>query len=716
MHATFTSIDWLMLIIPTIALLYIGWKVQRYVLAVSDFLSGGRVAGRYLLTVADGTAGMGLVSVIALFEQWYKSGFAIGFWAAVGTPIALIMGLVGFVSYRFRETRAMTLAQFFEMRYSKPVRILAGALVYLSGLINYAIFPAVGGRFFVHYCNLPLTLNFLGLELSTYGLVMACFLSVALAIVMLGGQITTMVTDCVQGIFGYFIYTTLFVSVIYFFSFSQFETAMLSRPAGESFVNPFDTGKLTDFNILYIMIGIFIGIYCRQAWQGNQGYFTAAATPHEQKMAGVLGSWRGGFITLAFSLLAVSAYTFMHHPDFSLRAQEVTAELSARINFENPTTTETIRTQMVVPVALRHILPIGITGLFCAGMLFLSISTDTTYLHSWGSIFVQDVILPFRKTPFAPRRQIWILRFSIMFVAVFAWFFSMFFSQTTYILMFFQLTGAVAFSWAGALILGGLYWKRGTAPAAMATIIIGATLAILGFLAERYWPDALYPWMVAHAPGFLAWFTAWLEGLGEALPIAEWHVTPKSFPISGQEVAFLTALVSITVYVSVSLFTCREPFNMDRMLHRGQYRREDSSAAPAAAPSHIAQWKRKILGFDEQYSRGDRLIAWSVFGWSMLNFGLFIFAAGYNLVFDRWSNLTWFVWWKWNSVYVAALVGAITTVWFSWGGVRDLRRLFKRLATLQRNVLDDGRVIDNVSADDIARVEKIEHRTIDDAH
>ncbi|MFH1567574.1 MAG: sodium:solute symporter [Gemmatimonadota bacterium] len=716
MHATFTSIDWMMLILPTIALLYIGWKVQRYVLVVSDFMSGGRVAGRYLLTVADGTAGMGLVSVVALFEQWYKSGFAIGFWAAVGTPIGLIMGLVGFVSYRFRETRAMTLAQFFEMRYSKPVRVLAGSLVYLSGLINYAIFPAVGGRFFVHYCHLPLTVSFLGLELSTYGLTMACFLSVALTIVMLGGQITTMVTDCVQGIFMYLIYTTLFVSVIYFFSFSQFERAMLSRPPGESFVNPFDTDKLTDFNILYIMIGIFIGIYCRQAWQGNQGYFTAAATPHEQKMAGVLGSWRGGFITLSFSLLAVSAYTFMNHPDFSARAQEVTAELAERINFENPTTTETIRTQMLVPVALRHILPIGITGMFCAGMLFLAVSTDTTYLHSWGSIFIQDVVLPLKKKPFTPRRQIWALRLSILFVAVFAWFFSMLFSQTTYILMFFQLTGAVMFSWAGSLILGGLYWKRGTSQAAMATIIVGATLAIFGFLAERYWPEAIYPWLAVHAPGFLAWFKTSLEGLGDALPIAKWHVTQKSFPISGQEVALITALASITVYVTVSLLTCREPFNMDRMLHRGAYRREDAGAKPAPAPSRIAQWKRKLLGFDEQYTRGDRWIAWSVFLWSMFNFALFIVAAGYNLFFGRWSSLAWFEWWKWTSVYMAAVVGAVTTVWFSWGGVRDLRRLFKRLTTLQRNVLDDGRVIGHVSADDVARVEKIEHRTIEAAH
>lgn len=663
MHAYFTWIDWMMLILPSIALLYIGWKVQRYVQAVSDFTAGGRVAGRYLLTVADGTAGLGLVSIVAIFEQWYKSGFAIGFWGAIGTPIGLVMGLVGFVTYRFRETRAMTLAQFFEMRYSRRVRTFAGGLVYLSGLINYAIFPAVGGRFFVYYCGLPLTVNFLSFEMSTYGLAMACFLSIALCIVMLGGQVTTMVTDCVQGIYCYIIYTIIFVAIFILFDLSQFQTAMLSRPAGESFVNPFDTDKMTDFNILYVILGILMGLYLRQSWQGNQGYYAAAKNPHEQKMGGVLASWRGGFTMLAFSLLAVCAYTFMHHPDFAVQAQAVTDELAARINFPNPTTTETIRTQMLVPVALRHILPIGITGLFCAGMLFLAISTDTTYLHSWGTIFVQDVILPLKKKPFSPMRQIWALRFSILFVAIFAWFFSMLFSQTTYILMFFQLTGAVAFSWSGALILGGLYWKRGTSAAAMVTLVVGATLAILGFLAERYWPDAIYPWLSVHAPDFLAWFKVSLEGLGDRMAIAQWKVGPEHFPISGQEVAFLTSFTGLLVYVVVSLLTCREPFNMDRLLHRGAYRRE--AAQPPVYAGRIPQWQRTFIGLDEQYSRGDKAIAWSVFIYTMFGFSLFLFAAGYNLLFTRWTSLGWFEWWVWNSVYMAAAVGAVTTVWFT---------------------------------------------------
>ena len=264
-------IDWLLVALPLLVILWVGFKAQSYIRNVSDFLSAGRCAGRYLLSVADGSAGLGLITMVGMFEMYYRTGNSIGFWSGIGILVGLAMTMTGFVTYRYRETRAMTLAQFFEMRYSRSFRVFAGLLSFLSGILNYALFPAIGGRFFLYYCGFPDSFHLFGLEWSTFGTLMALFLGVALVIVMTGGQLTTMITDCLQGIYSYFAYALLVGVIFYTFSFAQFKEVMFARPEGYSFINPFDTGMMTDFNIFYVLIGSFYTIYCRMAWQGNQG-------------------------------------------------------------------------------------------------------------------------------------------------------------------------------------------------------------------------------------------------------------------------------------------------------------------------------------------------------------------------------------------------------------------------------------------------------------
>ena len=149
----------------------------------------------------------------------------------------------------------------------------------------------------------------------------------------------------------------------------------------------------------------------------------------------------------------------------------------------------TIYHQMLVPTAIREILPTGIIGALCALMIFLMVSTDTTYMHSWGSIIVQDIILPFRKTPFTPKQQLNLLRWLIAGVAVFAFLFSFFFAQMDYILMFMQIAGAIWVGGAGPVIVFGLYWKRGTTAGAFSALIAGSSLAFGGII----W-NAIYPW------------------------------------------------------------------------------------------------------------------------------------------------------------------------------------------------------------------------------
>jgi Na+/proline symporter len=765
-------IDWIIVIVPLFVVVLIALKSQKYVKGVADFLTAGRVAGRYVVAVASGEAATGLISLVAIFEMYYTCGFAVSFWSSIATPIGLAFALTGYCTYRFRETRAMTMGQFFEMRYSKSFRIFAAILQSASGVINYAIFPAVSARFLIYFLDLPTHIQFLGLDFPTFGLIMFAFLSLAVLIITLGGQITIMTTDCVAGILSYPMYVIIVGFILIKFSWSQeMAPTLLDRAPGMSLLNPYDVYLLRDFNLFYIFVGIFSSIFNRMSWSGLQGYNCSAANAHEQKMGGLLGTWRAGFSVMMYILLAVAAYTYLHHAHFAPKAKNIHVQLTkktlsdiaagnefadARKEINSMLTTgqlneslknslpentkikpesitpddykgisqaalaqvrkgtgqtfSTIYNQMLVPTAIREMLPIGLTGVFCALMIFLLVTTDTSYLHSWGSIIVQDLVLPFRKTPFTPKQQLMLLRLVIAGVAVFAFLFSFFFAQIDYILMFFAITGAIWLGGAGPIIVFGLYWKRGTTPGAFAALGSGAFLAVGGIIIQQTWVDHVYP-------ALLRWEL--VEPLGRVLetvsspfnPYIIWSMRADRFPINSQEIYFIAMVTAITLYVIISLITCRTPFNLERILHRGKYR-VAGEAEKVKIPLTWKTFPSKVIGIDSAYTRGDKILAWSVFLWSFGKvFVLFFVCVVIWNVFYKWPDEWWVHYFFITNVLVAGIVGVVSTVWFSIGGTTDLLKMFRALdkrALDETNALDDGRVIGHISAVDAKRMEELD--------
>lgn len=325
-------------------------------------------------------------------------------------------------------------------------------------------------------------------------------------------------------------------------------------------------------------------------------------------------------------------------------------------------------------------------------MVMLMFSTDTTYLHSWGSIVVQDCVLPVLKRPLRPANHLLALRLAIAGVAGFAFCFSVFVPQTDYILMFFAITGAFYMGGAGSAIIGGLYWSRGTAAGAWTAMTVGAAVSIFAFLMQQFWPDIA-------------------ATLLNAYPDATWLAQhADKWPINGQYMLLISMLSAIGSYVLVSLITCREPFNMERMLHRGPYRRRDEVDtahtdtavidAPPLAAKTITGKLQSLIGIDAQFTAGDKALSIFVFAWSMALFAIWAIATVWNLL-APWTNESWMHYHWFITIQLAMVVGVITSVWFTIGGVIDLRKLFRRLETLHRDERDDGRVIGHRNADDL---------------
>ena len=146
-------LDWTLMVVMLAGILGLTAFAQRFCRSVPDFLAANRLAGRYLLTVSGGFAGV--ISLVGLWEMIYTTGLPPQWWGQINAPVGLFLGLTGFIIYRFRQTRALTLAQFFEERYSRSFRYFAGALCWFSGILNFGIFPAVTANVLICFLGLP---------------------------------------------------------------------------------------------------------------------------------------------------------------------------------------------------------------------------------------------------------------------------------------------------------------------------------------------------------------------------------------------------------------------------------------------------------------------------------------------------------------------------------------------------------------------------------
>ncbi len=666
-------IDWAivagLLIVLTIGAL----RTRKYTRTVSAFLAANRCGGRYLICVATSMAQVGVISLVWFFEMNYEVGYAGLWWPMAEGPALIIIAISGWVVYRYRQTRAMTLAQFFEMRYSKRFRIFAGIVAYVSGIINFGIFPAIGARFFIALCGLPPQFELLGLEIGTFSALMVLLLGTSLVFTFLGGQIAVMVTDFLQGAFANIVFAVVILYLLlYAFRWEQISEVLLQPAEGKSLINPLDMGKQEHFDVWFFMIGVAGLFYGVLAWQGTQGYNCAAKNAHEAKMANLLGGWRNRVLLLVVLVVPICVRTVMQHDDFADTGAQVQAALTDLTAEHDAALADQLETQLRTPAALGRILPVGLLGAWCAAMLAAFISTHDTYLHSWGSIFVQDVILPLRKKPLSPRQHLWMLRASIFGVAAFIFVFSQFYKPTQYVSMFLIITGAIYVGGAGAVIIGGLYTRWGTTAGAWTAMLTGSIIATVSVVIKQV-PEEGFAEFVSTAGIF-----------GQALDLVRNRIT-------GQELNFIAICSAVGLYVVVSLLTSRQPFNLDRMLHRGKYAIEGDASVSLAECTTF--WEK--LGFTKEFTGRDKIVAYITLAWPLVWTGIFLVGTAYAL----WragtgkdiATETWIKFW-WTYTWFTLACSIAVSIWFVVGGFKDLRYLFKSLRSQAADLTDDGRV------------------------
>lgn len=459
-----TTIDWCIAFAFLGIMIAIGLSLRKYARTMADFLVAGRKVRKFLGLGSQRAEGVGLSSIAAYAQQGFQHGFAF-LWIGIINKIwqIPIFGILGFGIKRFRATRCMTIAQYIEERYqSKGLRTFIGVVLAISGIINMSIFPKVESTFLIAFAGLPDTFQLGSLEVSTMPVLMAILLFLAVFFAFLGGMITVIVTDFAQAII--LIGTLIFVGV-----FTLVKVGVgpihesLQSNLGQGAYNPFISGS---YGWTWILWTFLLGTFIKFSFAPEVQRLASSDSPETARkmelIAAFFGTGQGAFILmLGIGALALFGTTV---PD------SMDAETYHRF---------------VAALYLKEALPPILMGIAFAALLFASISTNDSYLLSWSTVIVNDIIAPLRKKHFEYKGHMFAIRLTIIVIAVVMLLWSLLYKAHESIIEYMYLSGTIM-AGIGISVLFGLYWKRANKAGAYAAIITCVVVSLSDMLGNQF--------------------------------------------------------------------------------------------------------------------------------------------------------------------------------------------------------------------------------------
>jgi SSS family solute:Na+ symporter len=137
---------------------------------------------------------------------------------------------------------------------------------------------------------------------------------------------------------------------------------------------------------------------------------------------------------------------------------------------------------LAMPLLLGRVLPAGLIGIITAGMVAAFMSTHDSYLLCWSSVLTQDVIAPISESlgrPLQPNTRVTLTRALIVAIGLYVLYWGLIYQGENDIWDYMAVTGAIYFTGAFALLVGGLYWRGASSTGAFLALLTGI-VAILG--------------------------------------------------------------------------------------------------------------------------------------------------------------------------------------------------------------------------------------------
>jgi SSS family solute:Na+ symporter len=446
----FGVIDWLVAIIYLAASVALGLRAKRYVEDLAGYMVAGRRVGPSLGIATFVATEIGTVTFVYFGELGYVAGFSAFFIGILSMVAYTIIGRTGFMIEGLRRHGVMTIPEFYELRYSRKVRLLGGTILFLGGVLNMGIFLKFDGIFLSEV---------MGFGPDAVAAIMVLMLLIVIAYTVLGGMFSIVVTDYMQFVVlsaGMFV-ATLFILLRV--DLSSIGVAV-TRTLGEAGVNPIANVRFGWTFLIWIFLGTVAG---GALWQPATSKALSSKSPAVAKK---IFFWTG----LTFAGRA---------------AIPIFWGAAALAYFGTG-----VPSAAAMPRLLGQIVPAGFLGLLVAGMLAASMSTYSAYVLAWSSVLARDVIACTRRSDLPDRTVVAITRAGAVLIGVFLLVFGLWYKIPDTAFQYLAVTGSMYVSGALACVAAGMYWRAANKVGAYAALTLGAA-APVGFLLLEKFRDAL---------------------------------------------------------------------------------------------------------------------------------------------------------------------------------------------------------------------------------
>lgn len=461
-----------------LATLAAGLAVRRYVGRVEDFLVAGREMKLYLGIASLAATEFGIITCMYTAQSGYNHGFA-GAVPGIAQFLAmLVIGLTGFCIRPLRESGVMTLPELFEARFGPTVRWLAGVVIVLGGLLNMGVFLRIGGEFLL----IVTRVSFGGLS-DHYAIMimMGLLLLIVSLYTILGGMLSVLITDFLQFVVMSVGLIAVTILILVHIGWDRIVTAVAAEH-GEAGFNPF---LADDLGWPYVLAQLLGQTAVALTWQT---VIARVLSAKDARTAGRVYTRTSFYFVCRWLIPGVWGMAAL-------------ATLTASSFDALPIPTGGDPSLYAMPAFLATFVPVGLMGLLVAAMLAADMSTDSSYMLTWGSVIYNDLLAPFRRRSgraWSERRGLAINRLIVAGIGVYLFIFGLLYQIEGNVWDYLLLTGTVYLASMSVLLVACCYWRRANNWGAMGAIVGGATIPVAYLTMQKIpataeWADRIGP-------------------------------------------------------------------------------------------------------------------------------------------------------------------------------------------------------------------------------